>query len=102
MEKLQISNQAEELTHKPVQMGDSDNFSTDIVIQSIHSIGVDETISNPDASLHTIFYFATNLFTIKTCNSEKNTMYVIKTTKGGRDHPFYSVYEIINCTFPLV
>ena len=67
--KLQICNQDEELTHKPVQMGDSDNFSADIVIQSIHSIGVDETISNPDASLHTIFYFATNLFTIKTRSS---------------------------------
>ena len=67
--KLQICNQDEELTHKPVQMGDSDNFSADIVIQSIYSIGVDETISNPDASLHTIFYFATNLFTIKTRSS---------------------------------
>ena len=50
-------------------MGDSDNFSADIVIKSIHSIGVDETISNPDASLHTIFYFATNLFNIKTRSS---------------------------------
>ena len=49
------------LLYKPVQMGDGDNFTSNIVIETVNSIGVDKTVSNPDTSLHTIFYFTTNL-----------------------------------------
>ena len=42
-------------------MSNGDYFSSNVVIQAVYSIGVNETISNPDTSLHTIFDFPTNL-----------------------------------------
>ena len=39
-------------------MGDSDDFSADIVIDTIERIRVDETIANPNARFHNFTDFA--------------------------------------------
>lgn len=53
--------QAVKAIYKPVQMGNGDDFTSNIVIETIHSIGVDKTVSYPNTSLHAIFNFTTNL-----------------------------------------
>ena len=42
-------------------MSDGDDFASNVVIESVNSISVDETVSNPNASLDTILDLTTNL-----------------------------------------
>ena len=52
-------------------MSNGDNFTSDIIIETVHSISVDKTVSNPDASLNAVFYFPANLICItKTLTSQ--------------------------------
>ena len=46
---------------QPVKMSNSDNFSSNIIIESVYSVSVNETVSNPDTSLNTILDFTTHL-----------------------------------------
>lgn len=49
---------------KPVQMGNGDNFTSNIIIETVYSISVDKTVSNPNTSLDAILYFTTNLYKV--------------------------------------
>lgn len=49
---------------KPVQMGNGDNFTSNIIIETVYSISVYKTVSNPNTSLDAILYFTTNLYKV--------------------------------------
>ena len=40
------------LLHGPVKMGNGNNLSSDIVVESVHAVGVDKTVTNPKPRLH--------------------------------------------------
>ena len=42
-------------------MSNGYNLSSHIVVESVDTIGVDETVSNPQASAHCLFYLIQNL-----------------------------------------
>ena len=42
-------------------MSNGNNFTSNVIVETVHSISVDKTVSNPNASLDTVFYFPTNL-----------------------------------------
>ena len=41
------------LLHGPVKMRNSNNLSSDIVVESVHAVGVDKTVTNPQPRLDT-------------------------------------------------
>ena len=40
------------LLHGPVKMGNGNNLSSDIVVESVHAVGVDKTVTNPQPRLY--------------------------------------------------
>lgn len=57
------------ISNLPIQVSYCDNFSPNIVIQSVYWICVYETIPNPCSCLNSLFNFSNNL-KIRTCMSE--------------------------------
>lgn len=45
----------------PVQMSNSDDLSSYIVVESVHRAGVDEAVSNPESSLHNLLDLSLDL-----------------------------------------
>lgn len=45
----------------PVQVSDGDNFTSYVVVQSVHRAGVDETVSYPESSLHNLLDLSLHL-----------------------------------------
>ena len=45
----------------PVQMCDGDDLASDVVVEPVDAIGVDEAVADPDARLHRLLNFTQNL-----------------------------------------
>ena len=45
----------------PIEMGDGNDLTPDVIIQTIDAIRVDETIADPAASAHRLLNFTDNL-----------------------------------------
>ena len=45
------------LRKTPVEMSYGDDFAANVVIQSVHAVGVNEAIADPDTSFHTFLHF---------------------------------------------
>ena len=45
----------------PVEMRDGDDFSTDVVVESVDAVGVDEAVASPQTGLDTFLNFTQNI-----------------------------------------
>ena len=46
---------------QPVEVWDGDDLSSDVVVQPVDGVGVDEAVAGPKAGLHAFLDFAQNL-----------------------------------------
>ena len=47
--------------HGPVQVGDGDDLSSDVVVESVDAVGVDEAISDPESGLDSLAHLSQNI-----------------------------------------